>query len=111
MKSKQRKILGGEEEEEEDSMVMVKEQQEVVKLAGAQHFRQRLLLATLAGKTLRIDEIRARDSVPGLRDYEASFLRLLEKISNGCIVEINETGTMVFLFEIIVFFENLALSA
>jgi len=74
-------------------MVIVKEQQEVVKLAGAQHFRQRLLLATLAGKTLRIDEIRARDSAPGLRDYEASFLRLLEKISNGCIVEINETGT------------------
>lgn len=80
-------------------MVIVKEQQEVVKLAGAQHFRQRLLLATLAGKTLRIDEIRARDSAPGLRDYEASFLRLLEKISNGCIVEINETGTMVFFFE------------
>ncbi len=85
---------------------MVKEQQEVVKLAGAQHFRQRLLLATLAGKTLRIDEIRSRDSVPGLRDYEASFLRLLEKISNGCIVEINETGTMVYFFEICVFFRK-----
>jgi RNA 3'-terminal phosphate cyclase-like protein len=110
LKNKKRKVLG-EEEEEEESMVMVKEQQEVVKLAGAQHFRQRLLLATLAGKTLRIDEIRARDSVPGLRDYEVSFLRLLEKISNGCIVEINETGMTVYFFEICVFFENLVLSA
>lgn len=66
---------------------------EVIKLRGAQQFRQRLLLATLAGATLRIDDIRAGDSRPGLRDYEASFLRLLEKVSNGCAVEINETGT------------------
>jgi hypothetical protein len=28
----------------------------------------------------------------GLRDYEVSFLRLLEKLTNGCVVEINETG-------------------
>ncbi|XP_024397674.1 probable RNA 3'-terminal phosphate cyclase-like protein [Physcomitrium patens] len=68
---------------------------EVIKLRGAQQFRQRLLLATLAGATLRIDDIRAEDSRPGLRDYEASFLRLLEKVSNGCSVEINETGTKI----------------
>lgn len=66
---------------------------DVIKLRGAQHFRQRLLLATLAGTPLRIDDIRASDSRPGLRDHEASFLRLLEKLSNGCAVEINETGT------------------
>ena len=29
----------------------------------------------------------------GLRDFEASFLRLLEKITNGCKIEINMTGT------------------
>jgi len=28
-----------------------------------------------------------------LRSFEASFLRLLEKLTNGCVVEINETGT------------------
>lgn len=28
----------------------------------------------------------------GLRDYEASLLRLLEKVTNGCVIEINETG-------------------
>ena len=65
----------------------------VHKLIGAQQFRQRLVYATLAGVTLRIDEIRSKDESPGLREYEASFLRLLEKISDGCIVEINETGS------------------
>ena len=28
-------------------------------------------------------------------DYEASFLRLLEKVTNGCRIRINETGTEV----------------
>ena len=30
---------------------------------------------------------------PGLRDFEASFLRLVDKITNGCQIEINDTGT------------------
>ena len=30
---------------------------------------------------------------PGLRDFEASFLRLIDKITNGCQIEINDTGT------------------
>ncbi len=51
------------------------------------------MCATLAGKAIRIDEIRVTDMAPGLRDYEVCLLRLLEKISNGCVVEINETGT------------------
>jgi RNA 3'-terminal phosphate cyclase len=28
-------------------------------------------------------------------DFEASFLRLIEKITNGCGIKINETGTKV----------------
>lgn len=64
-----------------------------VRLQGAQQLRHRLLLATLTGTPLRIDDIRVHDEAPGLRDFEASFLRLLEKISDGCGVEINETGT------------------
>ena len=64
----------------------------MLKLQGSQHFRQRLVLATLTGKTIRIDDIRAKDQDPGLRDFEASLLRLVEKISQGCTVEINETG-------------------
>ena len=63
-----------------------------LRFRGSSHFRQRLACATLSGRTIRIDDIRARDEYPGLRDYEASLLRLVEKVTNGCIVEINETG-------------------
>jgi len=64
----------------------------MLRFKGCQSFRLRLLLSTLCGKSIRIDDIRANDPSPGLRDFEASFLRLLEKLTNGCVVEINETG-------------------
>ncbi|BBN19949.1 RNA 3'-terminal phosphate cyclase-like protein [Marchantia polymorpha subsp. ruderalis] len=66
---------------------------DVLRVRGSQQLRLRLVLATLSGSTLRVDDIRARDAAPGLRDHEASLLRLLEKISHGSSVEINETGT------------------
>jgi RNA 3'-terminal phosphate cyclase-like protein len=62
---------------------------------GSQNFRQRLVLAALSGKALRIDDIRTSDLNPGLRNFEVCLLRLLEKISNGCVMEINETGTSI----------------
>ncbi len=64
----------------------------MLRFRGSQCFRQRIVCATIAGKPIRIDDIRSDDENPGLRDYEASLLRLLEKITNGCIIEINETG-------------------
>jgi RNA 3'-terminal phosphate cyclase-like protein len=81
----------------------------MLRFRGSQQFRQRLVLATLTGRTIRIDAIRdgsgegAGDNAAststshqgprGLRPHEASLLRLIEKISSGCVVEINETGT------------------
>lgn len=62
--------------------------------SGSQNFRQRIVYATLSGKALRIDAIRENSDSPGLQDYEASFLRLVEKVTNGCSVEINETGAL-----------------
>ncbi|KAL9940953.1 hypothetical protein V8E36_000441 [Tilletia maclaganii] len=60
-------------------------------------FRQRLVLAVLAGKPIRIDRIRPDDEQPGLRDFEADFLRLLEKCTNGTHVEIGYTGTSLLM--------------
>lgn len=71
-----------------------------VRLRGSANFRYRLVAATLAGKALRLSDIRAEANPPGLRSSEVSFLRLLEKVSNGCAVEINETGTVLFLFRL-----------
>ena len=67
----------------------------MLKFQGCQSFRHRLVCATLSGRPIRIDDIRALDESPGLKDFEASFLRLLEKVTNGCKVEINETGRRV----------------
>ncbi|XP_064606305.1 RNA 3'-terminal phosphate cyclase-like protein [Liolophura sinensis] len=60
---------------------------------GCNFFRQRLILATLSGKTVKIKKIRAKDDNPGLRDFEASFIRLLDKVTNGSKIVVSETGT------------------
>ncbi|KAI9204732.1 RNA 3'-terminal phosphate cyclase domain-containing protein [Polychytrium aggregatum] len=66
----------------------------MLRFQGHNHLRQRLLLATIAGKPVRIDKIRSEDEdMPGLHDYEISFLRLLEKLTNGSQIEISYTGT------------------
>jgi len=63
---------------------------------GAVQFRQRLAVSILSNRPLLIRNIRC-DSVeaPGLRDHEASFLRLLDTMTNGSEVEINATGTQL----------------
>ena len=68
----------------------------MLRYKGAQHFRERIVLATLSGRTVRIDEIRSDDDEQiGLRPFEANFLRLLEKVVNGAEIAISETGTSI----------------
>ncbi|KAF8519643.1 18S rRNA biogenesis protein [Hysterangium stoloniferum] len=68
-----------------------------VRYVGHLHLRTRLVLCILSGKPVRIDGIRSNDKNPGLRDFEISFLRLLEKVTNGTVIEISYTGTSVLL--------------
>lgn len=72
-----------------------------MKLKGSQHFRQRLVLATLSGTPILIDEIRSDDMSPGLRPHEVTLLRLIEEISDDVIVVLNETGKEVCLVFIV----------
>ncbi|KAI3971270.1 hypothetical protein MKW92_007145 [Papaver armeniacum] len=64
-----------------------------MKLKGSRHFRERLVLSTLSGTPISIEEIRADETWPGLRSHEIKLLRLIELISDGGAVAINETGT------------------
>ncbi|XAR51775.1 RNA-3'-phosphate cyclase [Bertholletia excelsa] len=64
-----------------------------MRLKGSKNLRQRLLLSTLACTPVLIEDIRVNETWPGLRPHEVSLLRLLEKICDDCVVEINETGT------------------
>ncbi|KAI9296867.1 18S rRNA biogenesis protein [Neoconidiobolus thromboides FSU 785] len=67
----------------------------MLKFEGHVGFRQRLIMATISGKAIKIEKIRSDDDNPGLRDFEANFLRLLEKVTNGSLIEINYTGTAI----------------
>ena len=47
-------------------------------------FRERLVVSLLSRRPLVISNIRADvETDPGLRDFEANFLRLLEKVTDG----------------------------
>ncbi|XP_065567830.1 RNA 3'-terminal phosphate cyclase-like protein isoform X2 [Artemia franciscana] len=63
---------------------------------GSESFRVRLVLSILSGRPIRIVKIRTQGDNPGLHEYEAGFIRLLDKITNGTKVEVNETGTAIY---------------
>ncbi|CAG9561642.1 unnamed protein product [Danaus chrysippus] len=71
-------------------------QNDVLVYKGSNLFRQRLLLATLSGRAIKIEEIRSSFDDPGLREYEVNLIRLLDKITNGSRVELSETGTSLY---------------
>jgi len=64
------------------------------KLKGSQNFRQRLLLSTLSSTPISIEDIRPNQTYPGLAKHEISLLRLFDTVSDGCTVEIYETGNL-----------------
>lgn len=67
-----------------------------LKFVGSKHLVQRLVLATLTGRPVRISQIRASShTAPGLAPHEISFLRLLDAITNGSVIEFSYTGTTV----------------
>lgn len=63
--------------------------------SGHEDFRLRIVLSTLSGRSVKITGIRSEDLEPGLRDYEVSFLRLIEQLTNGSLIEISYTGTTI----------------
>ncbi|KAL5367108.1 RNA 3'-Terminal Phosphate Cyclase-like protein [Cryptosporidium parvum] len=61
---------------------------------GGNFLRQRLALSTITGKPIIIKEIRADDTLnPGLNDSETSLLHLLDYVTDGSKIKINDTGT------------------
>jgi RNA 3'-terminal phosphate cyclase-like protein len=65
---------------------------------GAVQFRQRLVVALFSNRPILIRNIHADNlQAPGLQPEEASFLRLIDKLTNGTAIEINATGTQLRL--------------
>ncbi len=74
-------------------MKQKQQKEEFTILRGAAYFRYRLAMATLTGTKIKIKEIRSEEVNPGITEYEADFIRLLQKVTDGSMVKINRTGT------------------
>lgn len=78
------------------------ELKEIIRLGNENCFRSRIILATLSGKALKLENIHTEESMDdasssiGLKDYQVAFLKLIEKVTNGSVIEINDTGTCLF---------------
>ena len=66
-----------------------------IHLNDCTNFRYKILCATLSNHSLIIDKIRIDEDIIGLKNYEANFLRLIEKVSNGSCIEIDESGSVL----------------
>ncbi|KRY68972.1 RNA 3'-terminal phosphate cyclase-like protein, partial [Trichinella pseudospiralis] len=72
------------------------EQDSVLQYEGCNFLRQRLVLATLSGRPVRIVNIRPDDVSPGVTDFEIKLFNLLSEITNRSTVDISPSGTTVF---------------
>lgn len=59
---------------------------------GSIAFRQKVLLSVVSNRPIRIRNIRSRSRNPGVTSAEVDFLKLINEISNGTIVKVNDTG-------------------
>ena len=58
---------------------------------GCNHIKQKLILATLSGKSIKISDIRAHEG--GIQEFEVSLIRLIDKLTNGTRIKIHPSGT------------------
>uniref|UniRef100_A0A0V0J3B3 RNA 3'-terminal phosphate cyclase domain-containing protein n=1 Tax=Schistocephalus solidus TaxID=70667 RepID=A0A0V0J3B3_SCHSO len=62
---------------------------------GPTCFRLKIVMSILSNRPIRICNIRNRSKCPGVTDYEVNFLQLINLLSNGAVININDTGCVV----------------
>lgn len=72
---------------------LISNQQPPLHFDGSNFFRQRIILSTIFNRPIRISDIRSDGVDPGLRQYEASLLRLLDRVTDGGNIHVDVTGT------------------
>lgn len=58
---------------------------------GSNHLKQKLILATISGKSVKITDIRKDDN--GLQEFEINVIRLIDKLTNGTRIKLSPSGT------------------
>lgn len=66
-----------------------------LKFKGSSWFRLSVVLSVLTGKPIIFEEFRYDCTEPGIKDYEIKFLELICELTEGTVVEINDTGTEI----------------
>ena len=64
-------------------------------IQGTPFFRHHIVCSLLSGRPVVFENIRSDSQEVGLKEYEVGFLRLVDKLTNGTSMEIDETGTRV----------------
>jgi RNA 3'-terminal phosphate cyclase-like protein len=62
----------------------------VVCYEGSHHIKQRLILATISGKAIRITDI--RKGTNGIQEFEVNLIRLVDKLTNGTQIKLHPSG-------------------
>lgn len=60
---------------------------------GSNHLKQKLILATISGKAVKITDI--RKSADGIHEFEINLIRLIDKLTNGTHIKLSPCGTEV----------------
>ena len=59
---------------------------------GSNHLKQKLILATISGKAVKITDIRIGEGI-GIQEFEINTIRLIDKLTNGSHIKISASGT------------------
>lgn len=57
---------------------------------GSHHFKQKLILATISGKSVKITDIRKETN--GIQEFEVNLIRLIDKLTNGTVIKLKPSG-------------------
>ncbi|KAF2754114.1 RNA 3'-terminal phosphate cyclase family protein [Pseudovirgaria hyperparasitica] len=67
-----------------------------LKFTGHKSLVQRLVLSTLTGRPIRVSNIRSSSHTsPGLAYHETNFIRLLDSVTNGSVIDFSYTGSTI----------------
>ena len=60
---------------------------------GSNHLKQKLILATISGKAIKITDIRIGEGGTGIQEFEINAIRLIDKLTNETHIKISSSGT------------------
>jgi RNA 3'-terminal phosphate cyclase-like protein len=61
---------------------------------GSNHLKQKLILATISGKAIKITDIR-KGQESGIQEFEISLIRLIDKLTNGTKIRLSPSGNEI----------------